>query len=61
MVKKKEGESTFNIEEAITNLECSDMFKAGLRYYIESNKLTPKNDNEFLKIVKNYNKLKIGD
>ena len=41
-------------------LECSNMFKQGLKEYILSNGLEIKSDKEFEKIVKDYTNLKIG-
>ena len=56
MAKKKteEPKEAFDITKAMDELECPNMFKAGLGYYIENNKLNIKNDAEFKKIVKQY-------
>ena len=56
--KKTEKEDTaFDLQKAMEELQCPNMFKAGLGYYIENNKLEPKNETEFKKIVKDYSKL----
>ena len=57
MAKKKTEETTFNIEQALTELACPEMWKAGLKYYIETN-CTIKNKKDFDKAVKDYAKLK---
>lgn len=56
MAKKKteEPKENFDITKAMDELQCPNMFKAGLGYYIEINKLDIKNDAEFKKIVKQY-------
>ena len=67
--KKKEDEKketktptkTFDVKEAIEALEISNMFKAGLGYYIESRKLEPKSQTEFDKILKDYTGMKLGE
>lgn len=55
--KKTEKDPAFDISKALEELQCPNMFKAGLGYYIEINKLAPKNDAEFKKIVKDYSKM----
>lgn len=57
MAAKKKEETGFDLDKALEDLECPNMFKAGLGYYIEINKLTPKTDSEFKKIVKDYGKI----
>lgn len=57
MAKKKTEETTFNIEQALSELACPEMWKAGLKYYIETN-CTIKNKKDFDKAVKDYAKLK---
>lgn len=52
--------SNFDLEKELNDYECSDMFKSGLRYYIESNNIEIKNKKEFEKIIKEYGDLKIG-
>ena len=57
MAKKKTEETTFDIEQALSELACPEMWKAGLKYYIETN-CTIKNKKDFDKAVKDYAKLK---
>ncbi|MBQ2652645.1 MAG: hypothetical protein IJF83_03750 [Methanobrevibacter sp.] len=52
--------SKFDLEQELIEYKCPDMFKAGLRDYIQSNKIEIKNKKEFEKIVKEYANLKIG-
>ncbi len=59
--KKKETEDEFVLSEALEEYTCPAMFKAGLKYYINSNNLEPKSKKEFEKIVKEYGKLKLGE
>ena len=56
MAKKKneEPKEDFDLVKAMDELECPNMFKAGLGYYIETNKPDIKSDAEFKKIVKQY-------
>lgn len=58
MAKKKTEETTFNITEALTELACPEMWKAGLGYYIENN-CTIKSKKDFDKAVKDYANLKL--
>ena len=39
----------------------SSMLKAGVKYYIESYKLTPKSDKDLEKIIEDYKKIEMGD
>ena len=50
----------FDVEKALTNLIKPKMFKAGLKYYIESENLEPSSQKEFEKIVNNFSKIKMG-
>lgn len=52
--------SDFDLEKELTDLQCPDMFKAGLKYYIEINNLECKSKKDFEKIVKEYSELSIG-
>lgn len=52
---------TFDIDKELEDLECPNMFKAGLKYYMGNLKNQPKNKKEFDKIVKDYSKIKMGD
>ena len=58
MAKKKE-ENIFDWPVYLDELEISDMLKAGLKYYIESNKLAPKDEKEFNKILDDFKKVKM--
>lgn len=49
----------FDLNEALEVLERPRMFKAGLKYYITSNKLQPKDKKDFEKIVTDFSKIKI--
>lgn len=51
----------FDVDKELEKLECPNMFKAGLKYYIQSNKLQPKNKKELDKIVTDFSKVKMGD
>lgn len=51
----------FDLNKELEEYTCPEMFKAGLKYYIQSNNLEPKNKKEFDKIVKDYGKLKLGE
>ena len=51
----------FNLEKELEEYICPAMFKAGLKYYIQSNNLEPKSKKEFEKIVKDYGELKLGE
>ena len=44
----------FDYIKAIDELRNNSFFKEGLKYYIESNNLKPKNGKEFLKIIEDY-------
>lgn len=52
--------SDFDLEKELTDLQRPDMFKAGLKYYIEINNLECKSKKDFDKIVKEYGELSIG-
>ena len=54
MAKKETKKEEFDLDKAMAELACPNMFKAGLGYYIEINQLSPKNQGEFDKIVKEY-------
>lgn len=61
MIKNKNNtEKETNLLESLLNeLECPDMFKAGLKSYIERNKINIKNKTEFKKTVKMYSEVKL--
>lgn len=59
-IKPKEKVSDFDLEKELNDLERPDMFKAGLKYYIESKNLKCKSKKDFEKIVKEYGELSIG-
>lgn len=68
MAKKKEETQKEGVEITLYDwsipfkaLECSNMFKQGLKEYILSNNLEIKSDKEFKKILKDYSNLQIGD
>lgn len=50
----------FNLTKELEEYICSDMFKSGLKYYIQVNNLEPKSKKEFEKIVNDYKKLEMG-
>lgn len=59
MAKKKTSEDqAFDIAEALKELACPEMWKAGLGYYIENN-CTIKSKKDFDKAVKDYANLKL--
>ena len=49
----------FDLDEQINNYPKPNMFKAGLRFYIEQNKIKIKNKKDLDKIVKEYGELKL--
>lgn len=51
----------FDWETALEAVEMSSMLKAGVKYYIESYKLTPKSDKDLEKIIDDFKKVKMGD
>ena len=59
-MSKTKKEAAFDVESAINDLQKSGMFKAGLRFYIQSSNITIKNEKDFEKTIKNYTELKIG-
>ena len=58
--KKEETTKDYNWQEAIKNLDLSDMMKKGLEYYITVKKLNPKNEKDLVKIMDDYKKLPVG-
>lgn len=61
---KKESDKTvepFDLNTAMKTLEMPNMFKAGLGYYIESQKLTVKSQKDFEKTINDYSKLTLGE
>lgn len=50
----------FNLDTELENLECPEMFKKGLIFYIETKKLKISNSKDFEKLVDEYKDLKIG-
>lgn len=57
--KKEETSNNFDLNKALTGLNMSDMFKAGLNYYIQSNELKIVSQKAFDKIVKEYSELQL--
>lgn len=51
----------FDWKTALEAIEMSGMLKAGVKYYIESYKLTPKSDKDLEKIIDDFKKVKMGD
>ncbi len=58
--KKEETTKDYNWQEAIADLDLSDMMKKGLEYYITVKKLNPKNEKDLVKIMDDYKKLPVG-
>ena len=58
--KKKETKpaTTFNWQEALAKIECSNMLKAGSGYYIEINNITINSEKE---LEKEFTKFKNGN
>lgn len=52
--------SNFDLEKELTELECPEMFKAGLKYYIQTKNSKIKSKKEFEKIIKEYSELSVG-
>lgn len=52
--------SNFDLEKELDELQYPDMFKAGLKYYIQTKKSTIKSKKEFEKIIKEYSELSVG-
>ena len=61
MANKKEKEPTFNWRDSLHEMEIPQMLKAGIKYYIEINDLTPKNNKDLEKIIDDYSKIKLGE
>ena len=59
--KKTEEKSSFDLEQALKDYVCPDMFKRGLEYYIKSNNLKIKSQKEFDKVVDKFSNLTMGD
>ena len=57
--KKTEKDSAFDVEKALQELECPNMFKAGLGYYIENRNIEIKDSKDFDKTVKDFSKLSL--
>ena len=57
----KDDAPSFDWITALNDLECPNMFKAGLKYYITSNNLDKKikSEADFQKIVKQYSKVRM--
>ena len=53
--------NNFDLEQEIKDLECSDMLKAGLEFYIETNNIKIKSKKDFDKLVNDFKKLNIGE
>ena len=51
---------TFDYMKEIDELECPRMFKAGLKFYIENNKLKINSKKDFEKLLDKFKNLKIG-
>ena len=51
----------FDFEKEIDELECPEMYKTGLKFYIESNKIKIDSKKDFDKLLKDFSKLKIGE
>lgn len=51
----------FNLEKEIEEYPVANMFKSGLKYYIQSRKIKINNKKDLDKIVKEYGELKIGE
>lgn len=60
-MSKEKKAPAFDWETALEAVEMSSMLKAGVKYYIESYKLTPKSDKDLEKIIEDYKKIKMGD
>ena len=57
--KETKKEAIFDLETALKELECPEMFKAGLKSYITRNNKEIKNDKDFNKIVKEFAGVKL--
>ena len=51
--------SKFNLEEELEKLEYPNMFLAGLKYYINKNKIVIKSKKELEKIIEDFKKIEI--
>lgn len=51
----------FDLEVEINELNCPEMFKKGLKYYIIRNKLKIKSKKDLTKVVNDYKGLKLGE
>lgn len=61
MTKKKEKETkvTFNLEEALNELELPNMLIVGFKCYIQNNNLKFKNNKDFEKALQEFKELKL--
>ena len=57
---RNENMSNFDLEKELTELEYPEMFKAGLKYYIQTKNSKIKSKKEFEKIIKEYSELSVG-
>ena len=57
--KETKKEAIFDLETALNELECPEMFKAGLESYIKRNEIKINNDKDFKKTLKNYSEVKL--
>ena len=55
--QNKKNDNNFDIETAMNELSCPDMFKAGLKSYITRNEIKINNSNDFKKTVKKYSEV----
>ena len=56
--KETKKEAIFDLPNALNELECPEMFKAGLKSYIKRNEIKINNDKDFKKTLKNYSEVK---
>lgn len=62
MAKKKEEKAPeYNWKEELSTVLISNMLKAGVTYYIESNEMTIKNEKDLEKAIKDYTNIKVGE
>ena len=53
--------TNFDYEKEINDLEYPAMFKAGLKYYIDANKIKINSKKDFDKLLDKFKDLKIGE
>lgn len=57
--KKEENIESYDWIKDLKEYPCSNMLKAGIKYYIQSKKISVKDNKDLEKIIKEYKEIKI--